>query len=66
MNLTDVSAFDVARLAAAFGWGLVSALWSGITGAFGAAMVAYTRRHMPVIRITADDDDTPPGPPAAA
>ena len=46
MNLTDVSAFDVARLAAAFGWGLVSALWSGITGAFGAAMVAYTRRQV--------------------
>ena len=69
MNLADVSAFDVARLAAAaaFGWGLVSALWGAITGAFAASMAAYTHRNMPVIRITTDnDDDTPPGPPAAA
>ncbi len=64
MNLTDVSFFDVLRLSAAagLGWGLASGLWGAVSGAIAASMAAYTRRHMPVIRVVAanDDDTTPP------
>lgn len=77
MNLTDVSAFDAARLAAAaaFGWGLVSAFWRAVSGAFGASMTRYGTRCMSpeTLRALADlqeqvrrDDNNPPGPPASA
>ncbi len=70
MNLADVSAFDVARLAAAaaLGWGAVSALFTAINSAMAASLTAYMRRNGPhVVRIvTGDDDNTPPGPTAAA
>lgn len=82
MNLPDlsaVSAFDVARLAAAaaFGWGLVSALWKAVSGAMTASVLRYCGELLEMqkgelaelrrsLRRNDEDDNTPPGPPAAA
>ena len=69
MNLADVSAFEVARLAAAaaFGWGLVSAFWGAVTGVVSAMLARQVREHIGPITIRVrDDDNTPPGPPASA
>lgn len=71
MNLADVSAFDVARLAAAAaaGWGLVAAFWRAVSGAIAAGMSGYTARNVATVVRSIngrDDDNTPPGPPAAA
>ena len=80
MNLPDLSAvsgFDVARLAAAaaFGWGLVSALWKAVNGAMTASVLRYCGDLLKMQKgelaelsrsLGRNDDDTPPGPPAAA
>lgn len=75
MNLSDVSAFDVARLAAAaaFGWGVVSALWKAapyLCGMLCGIVLGYfcPQWAEECARTAAkrDDDNTPPGPTATA
>lgn len=59
-DLASASAWDVARLAAAaaFGWGLVHALWSAVIGAMSASVVRHAAAHF--------GRDLPPPPPPAA
>ena len=68
MDLSQISAFDVARLAAAaaFGWGLVSCLWHSIAAAVAANVAARFHQSGHTVRVTVEkDNDTPPGPASA-